>query len=110
MALDLRSRILTDPYSTAPAILIIGKTGSGKSTLANILIGEEKFITSEDSDSCTQTCQSTLINLNSKEYKLVDTPGIFDTQGTNDEVLDEIAQSIVQCCHGIIAILYVIGK
>lgn len=30
MTLDLRRRILTDPYSTAPAILIIGKTGENK--------------------------------------------------------------------------------
>uniref|UniRef100_U9UQ15 AIG1-type G domain-containing protein n=1 Tax=Rhizophagus irregularis (strain DAOM 181602 / DAOM 197198 / MUCL 43194) TaxID=747089 RepID=U9UQ15_RHIID len=109
MTLELRSRMLTDPYSTAPAILLFGKTGAGKSTLANMLIGEEKFQTSDGSDSLTQICQSTLININGKEYNLVDTPGIFDTQKPDREVLNEIAQSIVQCCHGISAILYVLA-
>ncbi|CAB4421894.1 unnamed protein product [Rhizophagus irregularis] len=109
MTLELRSRILTDPYSTAPAILLIGKTGSGKSTLANMLIGEKKFQTSDNSDSSTQICQSTLINLNGKEYNLVDTPGIFDTKKPKNEILDEIARSIIQCSHGLIAILFVMA-
>ncbi|CAB4377437.1 unnamed protein product [Rhizophagus irregularis] len=109
MTLELSSRIFTDPYSKAPAILLIGKTGAGKSTLANMLIGEKKFKTSDDSDSSTQICQSTLINLNGKEYNLVDTPGIFDTRRPNDQILNEIARSIVQCSHGLMAILFVMA-
>ncbi|GBC12438.2 hypothetical protein GLOIN_2v1579418 [Rhizophagus irregularis DAOM 181602=DAOM 197198] len=110
MSSKLCDRISTDPYSTAPTILLIGKAGAGKSTLANMLIGEEKFKTSEGLDTCTNICQNTLINLNSKEYNLVDTPGIFSTYGPNDdEVLGEIAQSIVRCNHGIIAFLFVIA-
>ncbi|RGB33870.1 hint module-domain-containing protein [Rhizophagus diaphanus] len=112
MTLDLRRRILTDPYSSAPAILIIGKTGSGKSTLANKLFeDDEKFKTSDSRESCTQLCQCDLIKLHDDEcieYNLVDTPGIFDVRKPNDEILKEIARSIVQCSHGIIAILYVI--
>ncbi|RIA96671.1 hint module-domain-containing protein [Glomus cerebriforme] len=108
MTLELRSRI-TDPYSIAPAILIVGKTGSGKSTLANMLFKEDKFLTSNHSDSGTQICQSALIFLNDNEYNLVDTPGIFDTNRPDDEVLNEIAKSIVQCSYGIRAIIFVIA-
>jgi len=48
--------------------------------------------------------------LDDDEYNLVDTPGIFDTSRPDDEVMEEIAQSIVQCSHGIRAILYVLSK
>jgi hypothetical protein len=48
--------------------------------------------------------------LNEEEYNLVDTPGIFDTMIPDDETMEEIARSIVQCSHGIKAILYVISK
>ncbi|GBB89674.1 hypothetical protein RclHR1_16450004 [Rhizophagus clarus] len=111
MALDLRSRILTDPYSRAPAILIIGKTGSGKSTLANKLFNEEeKFQTSDSQESCTQICQCDIIRIGDdcSEYNLVDTPGIFDVRKPNDEIMKEIARSIIQCSYGIKVILYVI--
>ncbi|GES76262.1 hypothetical protein GLOIN_2v1579348 [Rhizophagus clarus] len=109
MTLELRSRILTDPYSTAPAILIIGKTGSGKSTLANKLFKKEgKFKTSHKQESCTQICQCDIIKFDDEcIYNLVDTPGIFDSREPNDETLKEIARSIVQCSFGIKAILYV---
>ncbi|CAI2166197.1 4491_t:CDS:2, partial [Funneliformis geosporum] len=81
MTLELRSRMLTDPYSKAPTILLIG---SGKSTLANTLFEEEeKFITSDDLDSCTKICQSALIKLDDKEYN---------------------------SCNGIVAILYVMAN
>jgi hypothetical protein len=60
-------------------------------------------------ESCTQICQSSLINLD-KEYNLVDTPGIFDVRRPDDETLKEIARSIVQCIYGIQAIVYVISK
>ncbi|CAG8577020.1 10219_t:CDS:2 [Funneliformis mosseae] len=102
MASELRSRMLTDPYSKAPAILLIG---AGKSTFANLIFEEEgKFLTSDSS-----ICQSALISLDDKEYNVVDTPGLFDTQRPVDDILDEIAQSIVQCSNGIVAILYVIA-
>jgi len=62
-------------------------------------------------ESATQICQSDLLKLHDdKEYNIVDTPGLFDTKRPDDEVLDEIAQSIVQCSHGVAAILFVIGK
>ncbi|PKY56173.1 hypothetical protein RhiirA4_549112 [Rhizophagus irregularis] len=112
MTLDLSKRILTDPYSEAPAILLIGKSGAGKSTLANMLIGEKIFKTSDNSgsstSSSTQICQSASICLDGKEYNLVDTPGIFDTKRPNDKMQNEIARSIVQCSHGLMAILFVI--
>ncbi|GES76261.1 hypothetical protein GLOIN_2v1579400 [Rhizophagus clarus] len=107
--MELCDRSFTDPYSTAPTILLIGKTGSGKSTFANALIGEKKFQASESPESRTQICQSTLINLNGQEYNLVDTPGIPNVRKPDYEVLGEIARPIGNSSRGIMVILYVMA-
>ncbi len=59
--------------------------------------------------SSTQVCQTALIKINEKTFNIVDTPGIFDTVRTNQEVLKEIAQAILQCAYGIQAIIFVTG-
>jgi predicted GTPase len=50
-----------------------------------------------------------LIKINNKTFNIVDTPGIFDTGKTNQEILKETAQAILQCAYGIQAIIFVMG-
>jgi predicted GTPase len=42
-------------------------------------------------------------------YNIVDTPGIFSTQQGTTPVLEEIAETINKCAHGVKAILIVFG-
>nr|CAG8575778.1 4024_t:CDS:2 [Entrophospora candida] len=48
-----------------------------------------------------------MLEIDGVAYKLVDTPGIFDTQRLTDEILMEIARTIHKCAYGVKAILFV---
>jgi hypothetical protein len=42
-------------------------------------------------------------------YRIVDTPGIFDTREGTFPILNKIAETINKCDHGVKAILIVFG-
>ncbi|CAG8557246.1 5090_t:CDS:2 [Ambispora leptoticha] len=85
--------------------------GAGKSTLGNLLLGkphdEGPFKVSAGMESCTQVCGEAEVTIVGEKYKLVDTPGIFDTQKPNEEVFNEIARTVHICAYGVKAILFV---
>ena len=51
-----------------------------------------------------------MIEIGGKRYSLIDTPGIFDTNRLNKDILEEITRTIEKCAYGIKAILFVLGE
>ncbi|CAJ0748077.1 16428_t:CDS:2, partial [Entrophospora sp. SA101] len=91
---------------TSPVILLIGITGAGKSTLGNLLL-DQPYDKGPFEESCMQKCGTSTLKIDGVAYKLVDTPGIFDTQRVTDEILTEIAKTIHKCAYSVKAILFV---
>uniref|UniRef100_A0A671UQ16 GTPase IMAP family member 7-like n=1 Tax=Sparus aurata TaxID=8175 RepID=A0A671UQ16_SPAAU len=85
-------------------IVILGKTGAGKSSLANTIFGEELFKISHDPNSETRKCQAKYKSVNGRSITLVDTPGLFDT----DRSEEEIVSCITECAPGPHAFLIVL--
>ncbi|KAH9524067.1 hypothetical protein Btru_048040 [Bulinus truncatus] len=83
--MDFQCRFLYKKTRLEIDLLLIGKTGFGKSALGNSILGRNAFESKPSTRSVTKHVTYELSEYNGKVIKVVDGPGVCDTDMSDDE-------------------------
>ncbi|KAM4733435.1 GTPase IMAP family member 9-like [Anableps anableps] len=78
-------------------ILLIGKTGTGKSSAGNIIVRQNYFVVGQN----TLVCERRFCDFpDGRRVAVIDTPGLFHTNLTAEEMMRQLARCISLCAPG----------
>ena len=90
-------------------VIGVGETGNGKSAFLNAYLQKNAFQSSNKPNSCTKITSAESNIINNKILKAIDTPGIKDTDNTDQENVKQLVEFLLNYEDGINAVAIVLN-
>ena len=90
-------------------VIGIGETGMGKSSFLNAYLQKQAFRASDSPDSCTKVTSMDSNIINNQTRKAIDTPGIKDTDNTDQENVKQLVEFLLNYNDGINVVAIVLN-
>ncbi|KAK0046780.1 GTPase IMAP family member [Biomphalaria pfeifferi] len=91
-----RSKSIRSIVNDEIDLLLIGKTGNGKSALGNLILDYEAFVSEPSATSVTKEVCDEVNEINGRIIKVMDSPGVEDTDWENDEATNSVVNALSQ--------------
>ncbi|KAL6486850.1 hypothetical protein MHYP_G00034760 [Metynnis hypsauchen] len=75
-------------------LVLLGKTGVGKSSVGNTILGETVFKSESRATSVTTHCSAETRVMKGHTITVIDTPGLYDTNMSNDVIIEETVRGV----------------